>query len=120
MMLNTLLLVLALVAPPGGPKDPCGLLSAAELQTLTPNVRIATGVPKTITGMGFACEYAWGTGGNVQTGKSFLNVIVNEASKMFPGMDAATVKQAIVIGKNATPIPGIGEAASSCQSRWPA
>ena len=57
--------------------DACSILKAAEIQTLAGSAEVK-GVAST-DGLGSRlCQYTWGTGGNVYSGKSYLNVSVTE------------------------------------------
>lgn len=114
MVTNVLILALAVaVLQAVGPTDPCRLLTPAEVQALTPNVKIGTGVSKTMPLGSVSCDYEWGPGGNVQSGKSFFHIIVSDASKIFVGMSPAMVKQGLraEVKKGASEIPGVGDAA---------
>ncbi len=117
---NALIFALTMVALPVAavPKDPCTLLAPAEIQSLAPNAKIGNGVSTTISAeLGSAsCVYTWGTGGSVQSGKSSLHVIVSDASKLFPGMSPAMIKEGLLTevrkpGANASQIAGVGDAA---------
>lgn len=86
------LAILALTASPlsAAPKDPCTLLKTAEIQALAPNTKIGAGVSSTIPGPdSVVCQYEWGTGNNVQSGRFSLLVQLSDASKLFPGMSSA-------------------------------
>jgi hypothetical protein len=97
--------------------DACGILKGAEIQTLAGSAKVE-GVPST-DGLGsLLCQYRWGTGGNVQSGRSYLNVSVTEMSKAFPGTDLATLKEGLLgrgrMAKDPTlggVISGVGDAA---------
>ena len=98
------------------PGDGCALLQAAEIQTLAGTAKVGAGKATTDALGSRMCQYEWGTGGNVQGGRSFLNVSVTATSKTFPGMDASLVRQGLLANaKPGTPntaaIPGIGDAA---------
>ena len=78
-------------------RDGCALLQAAEIQALSGSVQIGAGKATTDTTLGArTCAYEWGTGGNVQSGKSFLNVIATPTSKAFPGVDSASLRQGLL------------------------
>lgn len=114
--LDTYALILTLVFTPHVPKDPCALLKAAEIQTLDPKGQIGTGVPSKPDALGaLSCEYEWGPGGNAYSGKHYLHVTVGEASKLFVGLDAATLKLGIAMQAKSEPngaaISGVGDAA---------
>lgn len=98
------------------PSDACALFMTLELQALAGSAKIGNGVASTDALGSRSCQYKWGTGGNVQSGLSFLNVSLTETSNAFPGMDLSLVKQGILAeakaGKaNAAVIPGVGDAA---------
>ena len=97
--------------------DACSILKAAEIQTLAGSAEVK-GVAST-DGLGSRlCQYTWGTGGNVYSGKSYLNVSVTETSKAFPGKEAATLKQGLLERARTATAPavagvinGVGDAA---------
>jgi hypothetical protein len=98
------------------PGDGCALLQAAEIQALAGTAKVGAGKASTDALGSRTCQYEWGTGGNVQAGRSFLNVSVTPTSKAFPGMDASLVRQGLLAnakaGKpNTAVIPGVGDAA---------
>jgi hypothetical protein len=100
------------------PGDGCSILKPAEIQTLAGSAKVDA-VAST-DGLGSRlCQYKWGTGGNVQSGKSYLNVSVTETSKAFPGTDLATLKNGLLARVKmaqapaaAGVIPGVGDAAT--------
>jgi len=121
---NALVIVLALVllgvsgsaVKAQKPGDGCALLQAAEIQALAGTAKVGAGKASTDALGSRTCQYEWGTGGNVQTGRSFLNISVTMTSKAFPGMDASLVRQGLLAsakaGKpNAAVIPAVGDAA---------
>jgi len=98
--------------------DGCSILNAAEVQTLAGSAKVDA-TPSTDALGTRSCQYKWGTGANVQGGKSYLNVNVTETSKAFPGMDAATLRESLLARvKMAQPpalagvINGVGDAAT--------
>jgi hypothetical protein len=98
------------------PGTACALLRAPEIQPLAGSAKIGEGVPSTDALGSRACQYKWGTGGNVPGGLSFLNVSVTETSRAFPGTSPALVKQGLLAGAqagkpNTAVIPGVGDAA---------
>jgi hypothetical protein len=98
------------------PRNACALLRTPEIQALAGGAKIGDGVPTTDALGSRACQYKWGTGGNVQSGLSYLNVSVTETSKAFPGMSPSLVKQGLLAGAKAgkadtAVIPGVGDAA---------
>jgi hypothetical protein len=101
-------------AQPSG--DACALLKPAELQGLAGTAALGPGKAGTEALDTRTCRYEWGTGGNVQSGKSFLNVVVTPTSKAFPGMDPAMVQMGLLANAKAgkpdtAVVPGIGDAA---------
>src|SRR5262245_2310302 len=98
------------------PSTACALLRAPEIQTLAGGAKVGDGVPSTDAIGTRACQYRWGTGGNVQGGRSYLNVSVTETSKAFPNTNPSLVKQGLLAGAtagkaNTAVIPGVGDAA---------
>lgn len=92
---------------------PCELLKSAEVQAVASS-QIGEGVAKfeapTAT---YACEYKW----SVRDFSPSLLVLVSDASKMYPGIDANTIKSGMLGGprgvpKDTTVVPGVGEAAT--------
>ena len=70
--------------------NPCALLTTSEIQPLELTASDGDGVATALDAYGStSCRYAWGVG----VKRLKLNVIVNDASKMFPGMGAAQIKQ---------------------------
>jgi len=99
------------------PKDPCALLTPAEIQALAPNAKIGSGVPDTSTiPMAVSCQYTWGprTG---EWGETSFSIIVTDASKVWPGgLSPDDIKQRVLLeartgGPDASEIPGIGDGA---------
>ena len=97
--------------------DACSILKGAEIQTLAGSAKV-DGVASTDALGSRLCQYTWGTGGNVQAGKSFLNVIVTETSKAYPGTDLATLKEGLLLHARMAKAPtvagaikGVGDAA---------
>jgi len=97
--------------------DACTILKVAEIQTLAGSAKVDA-VAST-DGLGsLLCQYTWGTGGNVYSGKSYLNVSVTETSKAFPGTNAATLKEGLLARARTAKAPsvagvinGVGDAA---------
>jgi hypothetical protein len=92
--------------------NPCALLMVDEIQPLAVKASVADGVPNSLQAFGwFTCRYTWGVG----TGRFKLDVSVNEASRMFPGMSPDQIKQrlleSVTAGTADAVIPEIGEAA---------
>ena len=112
-------LALALVATgvftPGGTvaaqaPNPCALLTSDDAQSFAASA--GEGVPSTVPSVNYAtCRYAWGAG----TDRFKLSVIVQDASRTFPGMTPDQIKQVLL--KSVKPettdavISDIGEAA---------
>jgi hypothetical protein len=97
--------------------DVCGLLKPAEIQALAGAAKIGAGKASSSPELGArACEYQWGTGGNVQSGKTFFNFSVTPLAKAFPGLDPSTIKQGLLMSAkqgnaNAGELPGVGDGA---------
>jgi hypothetical protein len=84
--------------------NPCALLPIDEIQPLAVKATVAEGVSSAIEAAGAAaCRYTWGTGAS----RFKLDVVVNEAARMFPGMSAELIRQRI----QASPRPGTVDAA---------
>jgi hypothetical protein len=96
--------------------DACALLQAAELQAIAGSAKVGAGKASTDALGSRACQYEWGTGGNAQSGRSFLSVSVTPTSRAFPGMDASLVRQGLLASAkagqpNTALIPAVGDAA---------
>ena len=91
--------------------NPCALLTTDEIQPLAGNATIADGLPNTQAAGWLRCRYAWGAGAS----RSTLDVSVNEAARMYPGVSPERIKQQLL--ESVRPetadavIPDIGEAA---------
>ena len=99
------------------PGDGCALLQATEIQALAGTVKVGAGKAGTDALDSLTCRYEWGTGGNVQSGRSYLNVTVTPLAKAFPGTAASVVRQGLLAaakaGKaNTAVIPDVGDAAT--------
>ena len=97
------------------PADACALLQPAEIQALAGGAKVGAGKADTAA-FTRACSYEWGTGGNVQSGRSFLSVSVSPISDAFPGMDASLVQEGLLAKAkagepNTAMIAGVGDAA---------
>jgi len=115
-------LLIALAAVAGGeavaalPKDPCALLTPAEIQVLAPNAKIGNGKPDTSAApMGVACSYSWGPRTN-EWGESALSITVIDGTKAWPGTTPDTLAEGLraKVGaprSNATQVSGVGDAA---------
>jgi hypothetical protein len=96
------------------PGDACSLLQGAEVEALAGSSKVGPGRPETDALGSRLCRYAWGTGGNVQGGRSMLDVSVTPTSVAFPGTDAAVLREGLLAKAgppNTAVIPGIGDAA---------
>ena len=98
------------------PGDGCALLQAADIQALAGTAKVGAGKATTDALGSRMCQYAWRTGGNVRSGRSFLNLSVTPTSKAFPGMDASFVRQGLLANAkagapNTAVIPAVGDAA---------
>ncbi|MCM3880277.1 MAG: hypothetical protein ND807_09225 [Vicinamibacterales bacterium] len=92
--------------------DPCALLTVDEIQQLTMEASAGDGVSSSLESVRTAaCRYAWGAGVN----RLKLDVVIKEASQMFPGMNPDQVKQRLLESAKAgtadAVIPDVGEAA---------
>jgi hypothetical protein len=90
----------------------CALLKVDEIGQLTPKTTVNDGVAASLPAFGsVTCQYAWGAG----TGRFKLDVIVNEATRMFPGMSPEQIKQRLLesvrAGTDDAVVPEVGEAA---------
>ncbi len=92
--------------------NPCALLTVDEIQPLAANASVGDGVQSSLQTLGTStCRYTWGAG----VGRFKLDVIVNEAPRLFPGMSADQIKQrlqeSLKEGTTDAVIPDVGEAA---------
>lgn len=90
---------------------PCELLKTAEVQAVAgPGVDAGTASVDAPTGT-HSCAYKW----TVKNFSPRLEVLVSDASKIYPGTSAETLKTGILTGprasKSITVVPGVGEAA---------
>ena len=90
----------------------CALLTNDEIQPLAANASVADGVSSSLPAFGsVGCRYTWGVG----TNRFQLAVVVNEASRMFPGMSADQIRlrllESVKAGTADAVISDIGEAA---------
>jgi hypothetical protein len=97
------------------PKDPCALLSPAEIQTLAPNAMIGSGVSNSVGALGVGCTYTWGPR-TPEWGESALTITVMDASQSWPGMSPDLIRQGVLAqvkagGPHASQIAGVGDAA---------
>lgn len=93
--------------------DACALLQAREVQALAGSAKVGPGKPDSAA-FRHACTYEWGTGENVQTGRSYLYLSVSPTSEAFPGVDPSLVRDGLLAqtGKpNTATISGVGDAA---------
>ena len=73
--------------------NPCALLKVEEIQPLSPKANIVDGVSSSLPAAGsMTCRYTWGVGAS----RFKLDVIVNEATRMFPDMSSDQVKQRLL------------------------
>jgi hypothetical protein len=91
----------------------CALLTVDEIEQLAANTSVADGVSNSLPAFGYvACRYKWG---GVGVDRFILDVTVNEASRMFPGMSPDQIKQQLLEsvrgGTADAVISEIGEAA---------
>ena len=94
------------------PKDPCTLLTLAEVQTLAPGAKIGPGVSSKVEEMAVACEWTWGAGNTAQS----LQVIVGDNAKMYPGTSPGDLRLGLMLqtkaqGATAVAVAGVGEGA---------
>jgi len=126
--IRTLVVVLAIAgfrfAGPGSdnataaplPKDPCALLTPADVQAFAPNAKVGSGVLTNNAPLGASCEYSWGPRTS-EWGETDLGIAVVDASKIWPGgLSADDIKQRVLVevktsGPDASEIPGIGDGA---------
>ena len=92
--------------------NPCTLLTKDDVQSLAAKESVTDGVPSSLQALGsVACRYTWGIGAD----RFKLDVVVNEASRMFPGMSADQIKQRLLesvrVGTADAVISDIGEVA---------
>jgi hypothetical protein len=96
-------------------KDGCALVQSAEVQALA-SVQVGAGKAEKDDVLGTrSCRYEWGTGGNVQSGKTFLTISATPMAKVLPGVEPQAAQQGLLAnGKPGNPtavIPGVGDAA---------
>lgn len=94
------------------PKDPCGLLTPAEVQALAPGAKVGPGVSSTVGEIALGCEWKWGSGNSAGS----LQVLLGETAKMWPGTSLSTLAQGLMLltkvkGATAVAVPGVGQAA---------
>ena len=90
----------------------CALLKVEEIEQLTPNTTVTDGVAASLPAFGsVTCQYVWGVG----TGRFKLDVIVDEATRIFPGMSPEQIKQRLLesvrTGTHDAVVTEVGEAA---------
>src|SRR4026208_1390821 len=118
---SALLLVLMIAvtnAAIGGtlPKDPCSLLTPAEVQTLDPSAKIASGVvDKSAAPLATQCSYTWGPRSD-KWGDSVLQIMVIDVSKAYNGTSPDLLVQGVFFkakapNSNGSVISGVGDAA---------
>jgi hypothetical protein len=73
--------------------DPCALITVDDVEPIAGNTSVAAGVANSFPGSGyFGCQYKWGVG----TGRFRLDVTVNEAARVFPGISPDQIKQRLL------------------------
>ncbi len=93
--------------------NPCALITVEEIQPLAAkDESVADGVQSSLQALGTSvCRYSWGAG----VGRFKLDVIVNEAPRLFPGMSPDQIKQrlqeSLREGTTDAVIADVGEAA---------
>jgi len=92
--------------------NPCALLKVDEIEQLTPKTSVNEGVASSLPAFGSAsCQYAWGVG----TSRFKLDVTVNDAARLFPGMSPDQIKQRLLesvkTGTDGVVVSEVGEAA---------
>jgi hypothetical protein len=90
----------------------CALLKVDEIEQLTPNTTVNDGVAASLPAFGsVTCQYVWGVG----TGRFKLDIVVNDATRIFPGMSPEQMKQRLLesvkTGTDDAVVAEIGEAA---------
>jgi hypothetical protein len=98
------------------PGDACALLQAAEIQVLAGAGKVGAGQASTDPLGSRLCRYEWGTGNNVPSGRSILDVSVTSTAKAYPGTDPSLVRQGLLASvkagdPNTAVIAGVGDAA---------
>jgi hypothetical protein len=90
--------------------SPCALLTADEIKSLADETDVGEGVAHSLASIA-TCRYIWGVG----IGRFTLDVIVTDASQMFPGLSPDQIKQRLVAsvrsGTQDAVVSEIGEAA---------
>jgi hypothetical protein len=111
----------AVSRPPHGPtlpKDPCGLIKAAEIQAaLAPGTTVGSGVQDTTAApLAVGCRYTWGPR-TPQWGESSITINVMDASKAWPDLSTDQIRMGMLTsgnprnGEEASEISGVGDAA---------
>ena len=94
-----------------GSRRACVIIGSLLLGPLAGNATIADGLPNSPAAGSLRCRYAWGTG----TGRSTLDVTVNDAARMYAGASPERITQQLL--QSVRPetddaiIPEVGEAA---------
>ncbi len=109
-------LVIAAAQSAAVPKDACTLLETAEIQAMA-GATVKDGTPGKVASLGaISCTYTWESGNNAAAGKYQLHVLATDASKAFPGMSTALIRQALLArvkeGGTGGEAPGIGDVAT--------
>ncbi len=96
--------------------DACALLQAAEIQMLAGTGKVGAGQSSTDPLDSRLCRYEWGTGSNVVSGRSTLDVSVIATAKAYGGTDPSLVRKGLLASvkagdPNAAVIAAVGDAA---------
>ena len=99
------------------PKEPCALLTPAEIQAaVAPGAKVGAGVRDTSAApLAVSCSYTWGPR-TPQWGESSITVMVMDVTKAWPDLSAAQIQQGMLAGsrspgESASPLAGVGDAA---------
>ena len=92
--------------------NPCALLKTDDVQSLAAKETVAEGVSSSLEPFGsVTCRYAWGVGAN----HFKVDITINDASRMFPGMSPEQIKQRLLgsvrPGSSDAVVSDVGEAA---------
>src|SRR4051794_15418631 len=88
----------------------CALLKVEEIEHLTPKTTVKEGVAAALPAFGsVTCQYTWGVGAD----RFNLDVIVHDATRIFPGMSPDQIKQrlleSVTPGTHDAVVPEVGE-----------
>src|SRR5262245_40360690 len=79
------------------PKDPCALITPAEIQALAPGAKVGAGKPDMAAApMGVACSFSWGPR-TKEWGETSVSVTVMDGSKAYPGTNPDVVAQGLAM-----------------------